>query len=127
LRGLAQAARAPGCAAPPAATGAGHATHAATEPEPDATEPDANPATAATATAATAATTEADTTAAATKPATAAATKTAAPAATVAAAATTASAGQLHAAANVFPVEDVERRETDVEHFLFAKNEALIR
>jgi hypothetical protein len=35
-------------------------------------------------------------------------------------AATTASAGQLHAAANVFPVEDVKRGETDVGHFLFA-------
>jgi hypothetical protein len=44
----------------------------------------------------------------------------------MAAAATTASAGYLHAAANVFPIEEMERRETDVGHFLFAKNEALI-
>ena len=29
-------------------------------------------------------------------------------------------------AANVFPIEEVERGETDVLHFLFAKNEALI-
>jgi hypothetical protein len=42
------------------------------------------------------------------------------------AAATTASAGQLHTAANVFPIEEMERGETDVRHFLFAKNEALI-
>jgi hypothetical protein len=40
---------------------------------------------------------------------------------------TTASAGQLHAAAEIFPVEEVKRGETDVGHFLFAKNEALIR
>ena len=48
-------------------------------------------------------------------------------AATVTTAATAASAGQLHAArANVFLVEEIERGETDVGHFLFAKNEALI-
>lgn len=43
-----------------------------------------------------------------------------------AATATTASAGYLHAAANVFPVEEMERGETDVGHFLFPKNEVLI-
>jgi hypothetical protein len=32
----------------------------------------------------------------------------------------------LYAAANVFLIEEVERGETDVGHFLFAKNEALI-
>jgi hypothetical protein len=32
----------------------------------------------------------------------------------------------LHAAANVFPIEDIERGETDVGHFLFVENEALI-
>ena len=42
-----------------------------------------------------------------------------------AATAATASAG-LHAAANVFLIEEMERGETDVGHFLFAKNEALI-
>jgi hypothetical protein len=42
----------------------------------------------------------------------------------MAAAATT--AGYLHAAANVFLIEEIERRETDVGHFLFAKNEALM-
>jgi hypothetical protein len=46
-------------------------------------------------------------------------------AATMAAAA--AAAGQLHAAAtNVFPIEEMEGGETDVGHFLFAKNEALL-
>jgi hypothetical protein len=34
--------------------------------------------------------------------------------------------GQLHAAASVFLIEDMERGEADVGHFLFAKNEALI-
>ena len=73
------------------------------------------------ATRATATTTEAAApaaTSAANKPATAA---------TSAAAATTAAAPRdLHAAANVFPIEEMERGETDVGHFLFAKNEALI-
>jgi hypothetical protein len=32
----------------------------------------------------------------------------------------------LHDAANVFPIEEMERGEADVGHFLFAKNEALI-
>jgi hypothetical protein len=59
----------------------------------------------------------------ATEPAAAATTAAAAPAATSAA---TASSGFLYAAANVFPIEDIERGETDVGHFLFAKNEALI-
>ena len=41
--------------------------------------------------------------------------------------ATTTSAGQLHAAApSVFLVEEIEGSETDVGHFLFAENEALI-
>ena len=112
---LAQAARSPGGAATPAnrATSAAHAPKAATEKEPTATS-------AATATAAAA-------TSAASAPATAATTEAAAPAATSATAATTtASAGQLHAAANVFPIEDIECGETDVVHFLFAKNEARI-
>src|ERR1700759_3432836 len=39
---------------------------------------------------------------------------------------TAAAAGQLHAAADVLPVEEIERGETDVGHFLFAENEALI-
>jgi hypothetical protein len=63
--------------------------------------------------------------AATSKPAT-----TMAAAATTAMAATTASAasaaGQLYAAAKVFPIEEMERGESDVLHFLFAKNEALI-
>jgi hypothetical protein len=52
----------------------------------------------------------------------------AATAATMAApTATTASAaGKLYGAANVFPVEKMERGKTDILHFLFAKNEALI-
>ena len=46
-------------------------------------------------------------------------------AATMAAAA--ASASDLHtAAANIFPVEQIERGEADVGHFLFAENEAVI-
>jgi uncharacterized protein DUF1214 len=34
--------------------------------------------------------------------------------------------GQLHVAASVFPIEDIERGERDIGHFLVAKNEALI-
>jgi hypothetical protein len=34
--------------------------------------------------------------------------------------------GELHVAASVFLIEEIERGETDVGHFLFAKNEALI-
>jgi hypothetical protein len=45
-------------------------------------------------------------------------------AATTASAATT--ARQLYGAADVFPIEEMERGETYVLHFLFAKNEALI-
>jgi hypothetical protein len=60
--------------------------------------------------------------AAATSDATATSTATA----TMAAAATTATAGYLHAATKVFPIEEMERGEADVGHFLFAKNEALI-
>jgi hypothetical protein len=33
---------------------------------------------------------------------------------------------QLHVAAKVFVIEDMERGETNVGHFFFAKNEALI-
>jgi hypothetical protein len=111
---LAQAARSPGCAAAPAnrAACAAHAPEAATEKE---------------ATATAAATAAAAATSAASAPAAAATTEAAAPAATSASAATTtASAGQLHAAANVFPIEDIERGETDVVHFLFAKDQARI-
>jgi hypothetical protein len=50
---------------------------------------------------------------------------TAAPAATVAAT-TTSAARQSHADAKVFSIEQMERGETDVGHFLFAKDEALI-
>ena len=50
----------------------------------------------------------------------------AAPTPTSAAAATTPTPGQLHTAAKVFPIEQMERGETDVGHFLFAKNEAVI-
>jgi hypothetical protein len=35
-------------------------------------------------------------------------------------------AGQLYGAANVFPIEEMERGKTDVLHFLFTKDEALI-
>ena len=67
---------------------------------------------------------------AAAKPAAAATTEAAAPSAATApsaAAATTAAAPRgLHAAANVFPIEEMERGETDVGHFLFAKNDALV-
>ena len=65
-------------------------------------------------------------TSAANKPATAATSEAAAPAATSAAAATTPSPGQLHAAAKVFPIEEMKGGEGDVGHFLFAKNEAVI-
>jgi hypothetical protein len=81
-------------------------------------------------TAATSASNEADV-AATSKPAVAATRTTMAAASTTAAAmtttATTASAaGQLYGIANIFPIEEMERGETDVLHFLFAKNEALI-
>ena len=77
----------------------------------------------------TAATSAAAAGSAANKPA-AATTEAAAPSAATAtstAAATTAAAPRgFHATANVFPIEEMERGETDVGHFLFAKNEALI-
>jgi hypothetical protein len=115
---LAQAACAPGCAARSPTT---PTPSAATEPdaaESDAATTSEAAATTATAAAAAAAATEAAAPTAATSAATAAA-------ATMAAAATTA-ASQLHAAANVFLIENIERGETDVGHFLFAENEALI-
>ena len=47
--------------------------------------------------------------------------------ATATMAAATASAGELYAAAaNVFPIEQIERGEADIGHFLFAEDEALI-
>ena len=51
-----------------------------------------------------------------------------APTATAAATATSTNnnSGELHVAAGVFLIEEIERGETDVGHFLFAKNEALI-
>ena len=108
-------------ASAPPATHTGRTARPRHLPKPEATEPEATEPAAAATTAAAAATSAAN------KPATAATTEAAAPAATSAAAATTtASAGQLHAAANVFPIEEIERGETDVGHFLFAKNEALI-
>jgi hypothetical protein len=107
---LAQAARSPGCAATPAIPVPPAAVAAAAEPE--AAEPAA-------------AATSAATKAAAATSAPAATSAAAAPAA-AASAATTASSGFLHAAANVFLIEDIERGETDVDHFLFAENEALI-
>ena len=97
-----------------AATGAAAATRAA-----------ATRATAATR-AASAANEPAAATSAANKPATAATSEAAAPAATSAAAATTPSPGQLHAAVKVFPIEEMKSGEGDVDHFLFAKNEAVI-
>jgi len=121
---LAQAARSPGCAAT-RATGA-TTEPAATEPEPDpnpaATEPYADPAAAA------AATTEAAAPSAATNKSAATATTEAAAAATAttAAATTTASAGYLHPATEAIPIEEMERGQTDVGHFLFAENQALI-
>jgi hypothetical protein len=147
---LAKAARSPGCAASTAPATEPPAT------EPDVViDPDEKPAAAATAgkegttttegsaTTEGGATTEATATSAANKPgatatmesgaaAAMATTTTAAVAAPATAAAmaaptTTASAtGQLHAAAKVFPVEEMERGQADVGHFLFAKNEALI-
>ncbi len=106
---LAQATRAPGQAAA-GATRTARAPYAGNDPE---AEPAAS---AAAATVAATATMETTATSAATAAVAAAATMT-----------TTASAGQLHAAAaNVFLVEEIERGETDVGHFFFAKNEALI-
>ena len=109
-RDLAQAARSPRCAASPAI------------PVPATVPPAAEPEATAAAAAATSAA-EPDTTATSETTAPAATSAAAAPATS---AATTASSGFLHAAANVFLIEDIERGETDVDHFLFAKNEALI-
>jgi hypothetical protein len=47
-------------------------------------------------------------------------------AATMAAPTTTAPARYLHATAKVFSIEEMKCGQTDVSHFLFAKNEALI-
>jgi len=47
-------------------------------------------------------------------------------AATAAMAAAPASAGDLHAAADVFLVEQIERGEVHVRHFLFAEDEAMV-
>lgn len=58
----------------------------------------------------------------------AAATSAATPTAASAATATTAAndnPGDLLAAGHVFPIEEMERGETDVGHFLFAEDEAL--
>jgi hypothetical protein len=114
---LAQAARSPGQAAA-CATRAARTTHAATDP--DSTE------SAATAPATTSAAKEPATAATSAAAAPAATPAAAAPTTTSAAAATAASAGDLHAAAGAFPIEEMERGEADVSHFLFAKNEALI-
>jgi uncharacterized protein involved in copper resistance len=65
--------------------------------------------------------------AAATSAATASATPpTAAPAAGAAPTTANNNPGYLLAATGVFPIEQMERRETDVGHFLFTENEALI-
>jgi len=68
--------------------------------------------------------------AAAATPATTAGTHCAASAGSAGSAATAPSAnndgGQLHVAANDFLIEEMERGETDVRHFLFSQNEALI-
>ena len=64
---------------------------------------------------------------AATDRAATAATGRAAAAATGRAATAATTGGQLHAVANVFFIKKMERGETDVGHFLFAKYEALIR
>jgi hypothetical protein len=108
---LAQAARSPRAAATPTnraahANRAAYASRAATDP--DATEP---------ATTAASAATEPETAT------TTAATAAAAPATS----ATTTSSGFLHASAHVFLIENIERGETDIDHFLFAENEALLR
>jgi hypothetical protein len=102
---LTQAARSPRSAAT-----ANRAARAGTEP--DTTKPAA---------AAAGATTAAEPdTAATTEPATT-------PAATAAAASTaTTTTGYLHGPPNIFPIENIERGKSDVEHFLVAKNEALI-
>ena len=41
-------------------------------------------------------------------------------------AATAASARDLHGGTKILPIEEIERGETDVGHFLFAKDEALV-
>jgi hypothetical protein len=110
----APAARSPGQAAA-RATGAARASN------------DSDPAKPKPAAAATTAGTAADRAAAAAATSEAAAAATPAAAATTSAStATAASAGELYAAGKVLFVEKMERGETDVGHFLFAKNEAVI-
>jgi hypothetical protein len=124
-RDSAQAARSPRSAAA-RATGASCTTYSHASTDQQTTEPEADPDPAA---AATTAPSEAAAPSAANKATTAATSEAAAPAATPAAAATTtttAAAGQLHAAAEIFTIEEMERGQTDVGHFLFAENEALI-
>lgn len=109
---LAQTARSPGQAAT-GATRTARASNAGNDPEP---EP------AAAATSAAAATPATDMAAAATTAAAAAVTAAATMTTTTATA-----AGDLHdTATGVFFVEQIERGETDVGHFLFAEDEALI-
>ena len=116
---LAEAARAPGQAAAGAAGASrtADASDAGDEPESEAAAADRTAAAASAADAGAAPATDAHATMAAA----------AAMAAAVTAAAAT--AGQLHAAAaaDVFPVEEIERGKTDVRHFLFAENETLVR
>ena len=81
-----------------------------------------SPACAAAATPATSAPAPPDTAATAT-----AASDTAAAAATATSAAANNNDGYLHVAASPFLIEEMKRGETDVLHFLFAKDEALIR
>jgi hypothetical protein len=93
----------------------------------DLTQAARSPRSAATANRAARAGTEPDTT----KPAAAAAAATTEPATTPAATAAAASTattatGYLHGPPNIFPIENIERGKSDVEHFLVAKNEALI-
>jgi hypothetical protein len=64
--------------------------------------------------------------AATTAAAASAAPPTAAPAASAAPTTANNNPGYLLAATDVFPIEEVERRESDVGHFLFTENEALI-
>jgi hypothetical protein len=122
-RGIAKAAAPPGCAAASTAC-ACRATRATTNDQGTQAEPQSysqrGPPTTATA----AATSATATAAATNKPDTATPEAAASSAATASA---TSTPSDLHiAAANVFPVEEMERGETDIGHFLFAKDKASI-
>jgi hypothetical protein len=129
-RGSAKTADAPGCAAA-SITAAAAPRNATAAPQAQAQQAQAHTHTGAAATTATAASAATATTSdanadVATAAEAATATTSTATATTMASTATAAARDLREAGGAVFPVEEVECRKTNVSHFLFAKNEALI-